>query len=133
MFRKLLESVWPSLIWTVLIFILLTLPFSNFPSKGIFSLPHFDKFVHIILFGAFTWLWSTWWARRGRTEKINLKGFFIIFLASSLYGTGMEFYQEHFTGRDFDFYDIVADITGSAIAWSIVARKYKSPYGNRGR
>jgi VanZ family protein len=126
-----LNTKWPAIIWTGLIFILLVVPSEGIPNKGMLGLPHIDKLAHVVLFGVFVWLWS-------RSEDIsNNNTSRRFFLMSSGYGILMEFIQAGFTNRAFELLDIVADISGAAIAWLLInmTSRYKkiSPYGNRGR
>jgi|LauGreDrversion4_2_1035121.scaffolds.fasta_scaffold559983_1 VanZ family protein len=109
-----LNTKWPAIIWTGLIFILLVVPSEGIPNKGMLGLPHIDKLAHVVLFGVFVWLWS-------RSEDIsNNNTSRRFFLMSSGYGILMEFIQAGFTNRAFELLDIVADISGAAIAWLLI-------------
>jgi VanZ family protein len=76
----------------------------------------------------FSMLWFVFWANRAKdeTKKIAL----LVFVAGSVYGMGMEFYQLYFTNRSFSWWDGLADTVGAGIG---VWLAKKSPYGNRGR
>jgi VanZ family protein len=119
MIKKALGTVWPALSWSVIIFILLIIPGRDLPPGP--EVPQLDKIIHIFLFGAQVWLWSTYFRRKGKFKA--LPGiFFLIFLLSCLYGIGMEYYQKYFVPhRDFELGDILADITGSGLAWLIIS------------
>jgi len=113
--RKKLSSKWPAIGWTLMIFILLTVRTGSFERVPLFGVPHLDKFVHIILFGTLVFLW--WAYVNGMPKEVSTnKVLLIIFLAASLFGIGMEFYQEHFTSREFELEDIYADIAGAALS-----------------
>jgi hypothetical protein len=58
--KKILASVWLSIIWTIAVFVLLAMPMSNGKGIGILDLVGFDKLVHLILFAVFTFLWGTY-------------------------------------------------------------------------
>jgi VanZ family protein len=125
--KKLLSSIWPAIIWTILIFILLVMPTKGLEGKDVNEIPNIDKFVHVILFSVFGFLWFSFF-----DSNYPLKGNLIfpaILITGSLYGLGMEFIQKYFTERSFSLMDAFADTIGTVIGLLIK----KSPYGNRGR
>ena len=125
MIKRLLKSGWPSIAWTLLIFLLLTVDTGSMESTPLFGIRNLDKLVHIFLFGFLTFLWVC------RLDNGKVGTWIWVFIAASAYGIGMEFYQEYFTSREFELNDIFADIAGS-LAGSIIGKKI-GPYGNRGR
>jgi|LauGreDrversion4_2_1035121.scaffolds.fasta_scaffold06024_7 VanZ family protein len=125
--KKLLSSIWPAIIWTILIFVLLIIPTNGLEGKDVNEIPNVDKFVHVILFAVFSFLWLSF---VDSTNPINDKFILLaILILGSLYGLGMEFVQKYFTERSFSLLDALADTIGTAIGLVIK----KSPYGNRGR
>jgi len=125
--KSILSKIWPSIIWTVIIFILLVMPTKGIETETVNQIPNLDKYVHVILFAVFSFLWYSF-----LTTKYDSKGkllFLSILLIGSLYGLGMEFVQKYFAERDFSLMDAVADAFGSLIG----LLPKKSPYGNRGR
>ncbi|MBS1749636.1 MAG: VanZ family protein [Bacteroidetes bacterium] len=121
MFKGLLKHIWPALIWSVTIFILLIIPGKELPPGP--ELPNFDKIIHIILFGGQVWLWSYFVKHRTNSPK-GIWVFLLIVLLSSLYGIGMEYIQKYFVvNRGFEIGDIAADIIGSVIAFLLFKRK----------
>ena len=113
-----LSRRWVAISWTVIIFILLAMPGSVIPKEQTFSIPHFDKFIHVVLFGGFVYLWSYYYSRKKLAPKKLARVFFIIFIISCGYGIGMEYVQKYFIpGRDYDQQDILADIIGAALAY----------------
>ena len=118
MLKKILSKRYPALIWTLIIFILLTIPGSLLPSEPGFKIPEFDKFIHISIFCVFVILWSFYFA--AKTEKKNRSIFFVLFISACLYGIAMEYVQKYFIPRrDFDLEDILADLIGSALGFII--------------
>ena len=106
--------------WTVLIFVLLALPGSMLPHEQPFLIPHFDKLVHIGLFGGFVLLWCLYFCRKPLSPKKLLQVFFFIFILASVYGIGMEFVQKYFIPmRAFEEGDIIADLIGAGLAYGI--------------
>ena len=129
-----LNTRWPAVIWTILIFVLLTIRVAPVEKGSFLNIPHLDKVVHVFLFGILVFLWSRRYLPGKNSDAFN-KLIIKVFVLSCLYGIGMEFYQKYFTERNFDLGDIVADVTGSAIAYLGLRLFYKkiSPYRNRGR
>jgi VanZ family protein len=117
MLAKLIQSRWTAMAWTLIIFLLMILPPNRIPNQGLFGIKHLDKVVHICLFGGFVWLWFMSKVNSEKTS-VNTRILSRLFLISTLYGIGMEFVQYFFTDRDFDIWDIAADIIGAAIAWA---------------
>jgi VanZ family protein len=76
------------------------------------GIPYFDKLVHAFLFGVLAWLIC----RALPKDRKNGQMILLAFLVVSLYGAGMEFYQDNFTSREFELLDIVADAFGAALA-----------------
>ncbi len=125
--KNLFASIWPSIIWTLVIFILLVMPTKSIDGASVNEIPNADKFVHAILFAVFAFLWFSFFSL-----KYPLKGksiFLTILFMGSFYGLGMEFIQKYFTERNFSLMDGLADAVGTLIGLMIK----KSPYGNRGR
>ena len=118
MIKKILTKRYPALTWTIIIFILLALPGSVLPSESHFSIPDFDKYIHISIFCVFVVLWSFYYA--SKPDKKNRNFFFIIFITACVYGIAMEYVQKYFIPRrDFDVEDILADVIGSALGFII--------------
>jgi VanZ family protein len=110
-----------AVVWTVIIFILLALPGNMLPDEKRVAIPQLDKYVHVILFGSFVFLWCFYFSTKEGVR--NLQGLFLrIVIVACLYGTAMEFIQKYFIPfRDFDLYDIAADAAG-AVGGYIVLR-----------
>ncbi|MCC6287070.1 MAG: VanZ family protein [Chitinophagaceae bacterium] len=119
---KWLGKIWPALLWSILIFILLIIPGKEMPAGP--EIPSFDKIIHMFLFGIQVWLWCIYF-KHGEKFSNRLGIFFLIFLLSCLYGIGMEYVQKYFVAnRAFELGDIMADIAGSAIGL-LLALKFK--------
>jgi len=125
MLNRIIGRSWTALAWSTIIFILLVLPGRSLPESGMLGKYHLDKFVHAFLFGAFVYLWFAWYRTASRSNSQLIRAAVILFVVGALYGTGMEFYQEYFTTREFETGDIIADSLGAAIgtAWCIWAKK----------
>ena len=119
---KILNTPWPALLWTIVIFILLVIPLRGVSEGHFIQIPYFDKYVHAFMFGLFVWLWSRRYLSKLPADEVRKKAFWILII-SCVYGAGMEFYQEYFTEREFDLGDILADAAGSIVAY-LVFRLY---------
>jgi hypothetical protein len=122
------DSIWPGLLWTGLVFFLLSMDTSGANEIGLLKVYGIDKLIHFGLFSILTFFWGAYFFGR-ETVHTNQLILLIIILASA-YGMGMEYYQKFFTNRSFSYWDGLADAIGSVVgAWAAK----KSPYGNRGR
>jgi VanZ family protein len=118
--NRLFGTVFPAVGWTILIQILLCLPGSNLPKNGIFSIPNFDKFAHIVLFGSFVGLWCYYFYLKNKPANSLKTLFFLVFLIAAANGIIMEFVQRDFIpNRSFDEGDIIADLIASSIAYGV--------------
>jgi hypothetical protein len=110
-------------VWTLLTVVLLCLPGEDVPSGGdvfflsyLFSLPNFDKFVHMVLFGGITYFWGLHYGFRGKGADWRKVCILLAGLSMAL-GIFLEFVQLFFIpDRSFDGLDIVADSAGAIIA-----------------
>ena len=120
--KKVFQTIYPSLIWTGIIFWLLTM---NTSSSGRFSflksIPHYDKYIHWGIFVIFSIVWMTYWGNKTKNETRKIA--FMIFLAGSVYGMGMEFYQLYFTNRSFSWWDGLADAIGAGVGVWLATKK----------
>jgi len=115
---KLFYTRWPALSFTLVIFILLSLPGNDVPEKE--SIPYQDKYVHIILCGVHVWLWCVYLNARLKDKVKRNRLFFLVFLITCIYGVLMEYYQKYFVpNRDFEYKDMLADFIGAAIGWMV--------------
>ena len=103
----LLNSKYPAILWTVLIFILCTIPSKNIPLPGSFS----DKSNHFIAFAGFTFFWL-----------FHASRYWLILLIAVVYGIGIEFWQATLPAsfhRGFEWYDALADSIGGVMGYFI--------------
>lgn len=126
--EKILKMIWPSVIWTALVFILLSMDADSLGGSGLMKVKGADKVVHFILFLCFSFFWSCYLSLSHQVNQNRLLIWVII--CGSVYGLGMEYYQLYFTSRSFSYWDAVTDAAG-AVAGGWMAKK--SPYRNRGR
>jgi len=125
---KIISNLWTAVIWTAVIFLLLGLNSDKVPDVNLFDLKFRDKLYHFLVFAIFSFLWHCHIVSRTKKDESRLA--ILLLIVGSMYGIGMEFFQEAFTNRQFSWWDGLADILGTA-AGLLMAKK--SPYGNRGR
>lgn len=96
-----------AILWTLLIFILCFLPGNELPDVRI---PLIDKWAHLILFGAFSFLWLC------ASPTNNMRFIFILLAITIFVGWLVEYIQGHYVpGRSQDNMDILADSIGGLI------------------
>lgn len=105
--------------WTLITIILLCLPGSTIPGDGtIFNIPHFDKVVHVILFGGIVFFWGSYYAFRFPAIQGWQKRVIVLAVLSTGLGIVLEYVQFYYIPqRSFDKGDILADAAGAIIAW----------------
>ena len=122
--KRFFGSIYPAIAWTLLIQIGLCVPVTVLGGEGLLKIPHFDKYVHVILFAGFTALWGYYLFRKGFSTERLKQVFLWVFLAAAAYGILLEFIQLFFVpGRSFDIGDIVADIVGAGLGWLWLSSK----------
>ncbi len=96
------------MLWTLLIFIGCFTPGKEIPKVDV---PFIDKWVHLVLFGGFAFLWL---CARPIINVRSLSGLFLICVAL---GSFIELMQGilSFLGRSMEFMDAVADSVGGIL------------------
>jgi VanZ family protein len=89
------------------------IPSNQLPGERLIPIPHFDKFIHFILFGVFAILWNIHLSKC-KSFINDRKRFIVILTGIGVYGLLLELMQ-NITGRQFDVYDLIADLTGVII------------------
>ena len=118
--KKYLETVYLPILWTLVVLFLLSIPGNMLPNESHFSIPQFDKIVHISLFAGFVLSWNFYLSKRPLSSLQLLRWFFFIFIMGNSFGIGMEFVQKYFIPfRDFDMEDIIADMIGAGVGYGV--------------
>ena len=94
--------------WTLFLFLLCLIPSNEVPNVNI---PFIDKWVHFVLFAAFSFFWLT------AFPSLKWERLIIVFTFSVITGWLVEELQGQLTmlGRSKDVWDIWADSVGGAI------------------
>ena len=102
--------------WTALIAFLCLVKLNNLPSLGVSGA---DKYVHFTFHFVFTVLWGYYIFLN--QHKLELKKIGLLVFISLCYGILIEFMQELFTTtRHADIFDVLANLTGATIAFSLL-------------
>ena len=98
----------------------------NGESSGIELFTGFDKLVHASFYFGFTFLLSLGFVEYKRVE-LNVKQLIWIGILAASYGLFIEYLQQELTtSRQAEFYDILANLTGTLVA--VLFLKYTSWY-----
>lgn len=110
---KLINSYWPAIIWSAIIFLLLALPGNDIPGESVFAgIPDFDKLIHFFIFAIWVILFC-WGAIHHTKIHQRIIYFLLITLCGILFGYLMELVQKFFVpGRSYDLIDLLADSLG---------------------
>jgi hypothetical protein len=122
--KKMAARKWVPLTWTILTIVMLCIPGSALPGGGLFHIPHFDKVVHIILFGGIVWWWVLHFDSRKQEALTPMRQIVLLVALTVALGIALEFVQLHFIpNRSFDTGDIYANAAGSLLAAILVSAR----------
>ena len=108
------KSLWFSIIWTLVIFILCCTPGKYIPTSNWLELLSFDKFVHASIFFVLCTLWFSFIISK---KKINSKYIGTILIGCVGYGGLLEIMQATiFSQRSGDWLDFIANSFGCLLA-----------------
>ncbi len=120
LFDKWSQHIWFAVTWTIITQVLLSLPGSIFPGRGLFSIPNLDKVAHLFLFGGLVFTWCLYLYFRSSPAGISTTIIGLVIILAFSYGIAVEFFQKNFIpNRSFDRGDIVADLAGSLIGYLV--------------
>lgn len=123
--KKVALNFLPAVLFFILSLLLLTIPGSDLPKVGLFSeIPYFDKWVHIGMFGIFTYLLG---AAMYKTFQQNSRLLLWPVFIGVVYGVAMEFVQKYWIpNRSFDYWDILADTIGCLIGYLSLRIRFRN-------
>jgi len=105
------------LIYSILIAYLLLIPSENISDFWLFKLPYFDKTAHFLIFAFLYLIWFiTFLISRANNKKGIYHKALAITVACILYSIILETFQYFISYRNFDVYDIAANVTGTIFA-----------------
>lgn len=126
--RKITGYLITPLIWTIVTIILLCLPGSAFPGDGLFfTIPHFDKVVHVILFGGIVLLWAFYFFFKKLRSSYLQFVIVVIVLSAITLGVCMEYIQLRYVpNRAFDKGDIWANTISSILFGTLFLLRFRA-------
>ena len=114
----------PGIAWFFVVLILICLPGRDIPKVSELEFIHFDKIVHISIFGLLTLLMMMPTVNSSISKKSKLLNMLLILIVVSIWGLTTEFIQKYLIpGRSFDLLDWAADSFGAFIAFIICRKK----------
>ncbi len=117
---KVFRSRYSAIGWFLLMTVLFFIPGSSIPKQNWLTYVQFDKIVHIGLFAVLLFLWRGAFESSARYYNARL------IIAAGIYGLLIEVMQGKLVpNRDFDLYDLVADVAGSFLGLLVYMRVYK--------
>jgi len=120
-----LNNFIPAIIWFFIVLVLTCMPGKDVPKIGWLEQIHFDKWVHIGMFGGLTFLFCRPFSRSGWPKRQRRAYFVKIALATSIWGLDIEFIQKYFAiGRSFELLDWAADSLGALVALIICIKLF---------
>lgn len=123
--RKYFGKLYIPIIWTICAVIGCCLPGSMIPNEQGFKIPNFDKLVHVTMFGGFVFLWNLYLTNRSLALPRLLGLFFFFYMLGNIFGISMEIVQLYWIpGRDYDTYDIIADMFGAGIGYGVSGQMF---------
>ncbi len=108
---------WIALCWTGVVGFFCLTPSNDIP---IVNIPNLDKLVHAFFHFVFTILWFLFFKNQVK-KKNQLKLLVVAALFSIVFGIGIEILQDKLTTtRSGDFFDVLANLMGTTIAFVLV-------------
>jgi VanZ family protein len=111
-----LRSTYPAFLWAAVILMLCALPGSSFPRLSFLDWLRPDKVVHLIMFGALSFLLIRGFLQQNTFHALSLHPKLYAVSYSIIYGIMIELLQEYiFIWRSGEVFDALADALGAFI------------------
>ena len=114
---KFLRTIYPTLIWFCLIWILSSLPSQHIPSVNITC---FDKLEHIGVYAVLSCLLGYWLSFKDWKLTIVILIYLVLLLLAGL----DEYHQTYIPGREVSLYDFMANSAGIIIGFLFFLHQY---------
>jgi VanZ family protein len=106
-----IEAWLPAVVWALVIFVLSSIPGTNFPSVAV---PQADKIVHTLTYAVLGAL-AFRGARSSALTRAPLATAAVAVVITTLYGISDELHQTFTPNRTPDWHDVVADAFGGSL------------------
>ena len=104
-----------AVIWTLLIAVGSMMPAKAVSMSSFIKIPYFDKVLHLCAYVGFVILWSLRFNTKNDTSRKKRE----VLIGAIFFGILIEISQKYFSvGRQFEFMDIIANISGSILGLS---------------
>ena len=113
--RTVLHTHLPALIWSLVVLVLLVTPGDEIPELGAWK--WLDKPAHALLFAVHCGLLASSLA----SSRMRDRGLSLAAVVSGLYAVLLEAAQIRVPGRSWEWWDLVADLVGIAVAALFIA------------
>ncbi|HNV93421.1 MAG TPA: VanZ family protein [Candidatus Cloacimonas sp.] len=114
---KFFRTIYPTLFWLIIIWILSSIPSQDLPSVNIVG---FDKLQHLGVYAVLGCLIGYWL----RFKNWDIKKIVLIYLGLIVLAGIDEYHQRYIPGRDVSIYDFLANASGLIIGFLLYLRKY---------
>ncbi|NOZ47971.1 MAG: glycine cleavage system protein H [Chlorobi bacterium] len=119
---------WKTITWAIIVFILSSLPGSDFDEVPFFNIPYFDKLVHFGMYAVLTFIFLFELNNNSFSTLPKIKAIVLIGFVSISYGLLLEILQKYlFTERSAELADFIANTIGCLVAifaFLTTTRKY---------
>jgi len=109
-------------LWTLLMFIGSLLPKAAIEREKLIDIPNLDKIVHFTMYFGFVLLWN--FAFQQKRKNVSPYYIFAVSIAFGLIIETLQFWMN--LGRNFELYDIIANIIGSILGLIAFYKFFKS-------
>lgn len=110
----------PGIAWFLLVLLLICIPGKDLPKSEFFEILSFDKMIHVALFGGIVFLFCMPFKKTDKSQKDRTVLYLKIAVATCIWGITTELIQKYFViGRQFDWYDWLADSIGAIAAYLV--------------
>lgn len=108
-----IKYYWKTILWAGFILLASAISGNDLDKVKIITIPHFDKFVHLVLYFIFTLLLIAAQVKIKLTLQLNFSVLIIIILFAFFYSLIMEILQRFvFEARSFELSDLLANSLG---------------------
>jgi len=116
----------PALVWSVVIFLAISLPAGAIPKTGLLKIPHFDKIIHALMFFILAVFLSFGFFKQSPISSLQKNYFLLAILTGIIYGAATEGFQYFwFSSRHGNFYDFFANAFGTVFGVILFANALK--------
>lgn len=100
----------PAIGWAIIVAILILLPGDELPDTG--DIPGLDKVAHVGVFTILSLLGAIGAMKHKTASSLKMNAIFFSLISCIIYGIVLELIQGTVPDREFDLYDILANIGG---------------------